>query len=171
MNFTNTIVIFTSNLGTERIQKARAEEMDLVREEIFALLRQHFRPELLNRIDEIVIFHALGRSEIRRIVDLQLEALQKLLDARGVRLVLSDAAKDALGRMGYDPEFGARPLKRTIQREVQNPLAKKLLAGEIRAGQTASARSLRRWGVDLEDRLTRPTLPAARDAIRSRPPG
>jgi ATP-dependent Clp protease ATP-binding subunit ClpB len=136
VSFTNAIVVFTSNLGTERIQKARAEEMGIVRDEIFALLRQHFRPELLNRIDEIVIFHTLGMTEIRRIVDLQIDALQKLLDARGARIVLTDGAKDALGQMGYDPEYGARPLKRTIQREVQNPLARMLLSGDVRPGQT-----------------------------------
>jgi ATP-dependent Clp protease ATP-binding subunit ClpB len=135
VNFTNAIVIFTSNIGTERIHESRGLDEARLHDEIFELLRSHFRPELLNRIDEIVIFHALGREEIRRIVDLQLAALQKQLDARSVRLVVGDAAKTALGELGYDPEFGARPLKRTIQREVQNPLAKKLLAGEVRAGQ------------------------------------
>ncbi len=135
VNFTNAIVIFTSNIGTERIHESRGLDETRLHDEIFELLRSHFRPELLNRIDEIVIFHALGRQEIRRIVDLQLAALQKQLDTRSVRLVVGDAAKTALGELGYDPEFGARPLKRTIQREVQNPLAKKLLAGEVRAGQ------------------------------------
>jgi ATP-dependent Clp protease ATP-binding subunit ClpB len=135
VNFTNAIVVFTSNLGTERIQEARGVDPARLRAEIFDLLRKHFRPELLNRIDEIVIFHALGRDEIRRIVDLQLVALQKQLDGRSVQLTLTDAAKTALGELGYDPEFGARPLKRTIQREVQNPLAKKLLAGEVRSGE------------------------------------
>jgi ATP-dependent Clp protease ATP-binding subunit ClpB len=135
VSFANAIVIFTSNLGTERIQEARGVDPARLRDEIFGLLRKHFRPELLNRIDEIVIFHALGREEIRRIVDLQLEALQKQLDARSVLLSVTDAAKDALGELGYDPEFGARPLKRTIQREVQNPLAKRLLAGEVRSGE------------------------------------
>jgi ATP-dependent Clp protease ATP-binding subunit ClpB len=136
VNFTNTIVIFTSNLGTDRIIAARGADDAALRNEILGLLRQHFRPELLNRIDETVIFHSLGPEEIRAIVDLQLDALQRLLDDRKVVLRVSDAAKEALGEMGYDPDFGARPLKRTIQREVQNPLARKLLAGEIATGQT-----------------------------------
>ncbi len=136
VNFTNAIVIFTSNIGTERIQEARGGDAVALREEIFGLLRRHFRPELLNRIDEIVIFHSLGEEEIRAIVELQISQLQRLLDPRGIELVVTPAAKDALGAMGYDPEFGARPLKRTIQREVQNPLARKLLAGEVLAGQT-----------------------------------
>jgi ATP-dependent Clp protease ATP-binding subunit ClpB len=137
VNFTNTIVIFTSNLGTDRIIGARGVDAAALRDEIFGLLRQHFRPELLNRIDEIVIFRSLGEQQIRSIVDLQVQAVQRLLDARQVRLRVTDAAKQALGEMGYDPDFGARPLKRTIQREVQNPLARRLLAGEVAAGQTA----------------------------------
>jgi ATP-dependent Clp protease ATP-binding subunit ClpB len=107
-----------------------------LRDSIFALLRRHFRPELLNRIDEIVIFHALARDQIQAIADLQLAQLQMMLDSRSVRLEVTPEAKGTLADMGYDPEFGARPLKRTIQREVQNPLARMLLAGEVRAGQT-----------------------------------
>ncbi|MBM3287865.1 MAG: ATP-dependent chaperone ClpB [Candidatus Eisenbacteria bacterium] len=136
VNFANTIVIFTSNLGTERIQKARGADPEFLRQEIWMMLRQHFRPELLNRIDEIVIFRALGEEEIAKIVDLQLAFLRRMLEARSVRLEATDRAKKALGEMGFDPDFGARPLKRTIQREVQNPLARKLLAGEVRSGQT-----------------------------------
>jgi ATP-dependent Clp protease ATP-binding subunit ClpB len=136
VNFASAIVIFTSNLGTERIQQARGRMNEALRAEIFQLLRAHFRPELLNRIDEIVLFHSLGENEILSIVDLQLAAMEKLLDARHVRFRATDAAKRALAEMGYDPEFGARPLRRTIQREVQNPLAKRLLAGEISAGDT-----------------------------------
>jgi ATP-dependent Clp protease ATP-binding subunit ClpB len=135
VNFTNAIVVFTSNIGTEKIQEARGLSEDSLRDEIFSLLRRHFRPELLNRIDEIVIFHALGREQILAIVELQLAQLQKMLDARSVRLEVTPEGKRSLAEMGYDPEFGARPLKRTIQREVQNPLARMLLAGEVRAGQ------------------------------------
>ncbi|MBD3162311.1 MAG: ATP-dependent chaperone ClpB [Candidatus Eisenbacteria bacterium] len=136
VNFTNTIVIFTSNLGTERIMAARGEDPAALRAEILGLLRSHFRPELLNRIDEIVLFHSLGAEEILRIVDLQLAEIQSRLDERHVLLRVSDSAKRALGEMGFDPDFGARPLKRTIQREVQNPLARRLLAGEIGAGES-----------------------------------
>ncbi|MFB3906863.1 MAG: ATP-dependent chaperone ClpB [Candidatus Eisenbacteria bacterium] len=138
VSFTNAIVIFTSNLGTERIQAARAMDPEEIRAEILSVLRAHFRPELLNRIDEIVIFRSLGKEEILTIVDLQLDALQRALDARNVKLQVSAAAREVLAEIGYDPEFGARPLRRTIQREVQNALARMLLAGEIRPGQTAS---------------------------------
>ena len=99
-------------------------------------VRQHFRPELLNRIDEVVIFHALTREQLRRIVDLHAESLVRLLHDREIGLELSDVARDALAEEGYDPHFGARPLKRTFQRRIQNPLAMKLLAGEFKPGQT-----------------------------------
>ncbi|MDM7916828.1 MAG: AAA family ATPase, partial [Candidatus Eisenbacteria bacterium] len=128
VSFTNAIVIFTSNLGTERIQAARAMDPEEIRAEILSVLRAHFRPELLNRIDEIVIFRSLGKEEILTIVDLQLDALQRALDARNVKLQVSAAAREVLAEIGYDPEFGARPLRRTIQREVQNALARMLLA-------------------------------------------
>ncbi len=136
VNFTNSIVVFTSNIGTEMIQESRGMSEAALRDSIFTLLRLHFRPELLNRIDEIVIFHALDRDQIQAIVDLQISQLQKMLDSRSVHLEVTPEAKGALADMGHDPEFGARPLKRTIQREVQNPLARMLLAGEVRAGQT-----------------------------------
>jgi ATP-dependent Clp protease ATP-binding subunit ClpB len=134
VNFANTIVIFTSNIGTERIQDARGVDAARLREEIFTQLRSHFRPELLNRIDEIVIFLALDREQIIEIVDLQLDALQRTLTQRGIALEVTQVARAALAEMGFDPEFGARPLKRTIQREVQNPLARMLLSGEVRSG-------------------------------------
>jgi ATP-dependent Clp protease ATP-binding subunit ClpB len=97
-------------------------------------LRQHFRPEFLNRLDEIVVFHQLSREQIRHIVELHAEALKALLHERGIGLVLADGALDALAAEGYDPQFGARPLKRTIQRRLQNPLAMKLLEGAFKAG-------------------------------------
>lgn len=99
-------------------------------------LRAHFRPEFLNRLDEIVIFHALSREHLRRVVDLQVAHLRALLAERRIALELTDAARDALAEEGWDPHFGARPLKRTLQRRVQNPLATKLLEGAFRPGDT-----------------------------------
>ena len=136
VDFRNTIVIMTSNLGSDAIlefgERDRAEMEALVQR----ALRQHFRPEFLNRLDEIVIFHQLSREQIRHIVELHAESLKKLLNERGITLVLTDAARDALAAEGYDPHFGARPLKRTIQRRLQNPLAMKLLEGAFKAGDT-----------------------------------
>ncbi len=135
VDFRNTLVIMTSNLGSdailELVERDRAEMEALVQR----ALREHFRPEFLNRLDEIVTFHPLSRADIRRIVDLQVEHLRILLAEREIGLVLSDAASDTLGDEGYDPQFGARPLKRVIQRRLQNPLAMKLLAGEFKAGE------------------------------------
>ena len=99
-------------------------------------VRAHFRPEFLNRVDEIVVFHALTRENIRAIVDLQVEGLGKMLAERGLGLRLTDAARDAIAAEGYDPHYGARPLKRTLQRQIQNPLAMRLLKGEFSPGQT-----------------------------------
>jgi len=134
VDFRNTIIIMTSNLGSDAIlefgERDRAEMEALVQR----ALRQHFRPEFLNRLDEIVIFHQLSREQIRHIVELHTEALKKLLHERGIGLLLSDAALDALAAEGYDPQFGARPLKRTIQRRIQNPLAMKLLEGAFKPG-------------------------------------
>ena len=134
VDFRNTIVIMTSNLGSDAIlefgERDRAEMEALVQR----ALRQHFRPEFLNRLDEIVIFHQLSREQIRHIVELQADALKKLLHERGIGLLLTDAALDALAAEGYDPQFGARPLKRTIQRRLQNPLAMKLLEGAFKTG-------------------------------------
>ena len=115
--------------------EAREGSEAALREDLFGILKQHFRPELLNRIDETLVFRALGEEEIRRIVDLEIAALQSRLEGRDVHLRVTDEARRALGEIGYDPDYGARPLKRVIQREVQNPLAMKLLSGEIGAGQ------------------------------------
>ncbi len=99
-------------------------------------LRQHFRPEFLNRVDEIIVFHALTEDELMEIVDIQLQRLRKRLAERRVTLELSDAAKRHIVKVGYDPNYGARPLKRTIQKELETPLGRKILAGEINDGDT-----------------------------------
>jgi ATP-dependent Clp protease ATP-binding subunit ClpB len=136
VDFRNTIVIMTSNLGSDAIlefgERDRAEMEALVQR----ALREHFRPEFLNRLDEIVTFHSLTREDIRHIVDLHVEHLRALLKERQLELVLSDVARDTLADEGYDPHFGARPLKRTIQRRLQNPLSVKLLEGAFHPGDT-----------------------------------
>jgi ATP-dependent Clp protease ATP-binding subunit ClpB len=136
VDFRNTVIILTSNLGSplilEGIQKGLPYER--IRDEVFGVLQKHFRPEFLNRLDEIVVFRPLSREQIRQIVDIQLANLRARLSEKRITLELSEAAKDFLAQRGYDPVFGARPLKRVIQRELETPLAKKILAGEIKEG-------------------------------------
>jgi len=134
VDFRNTVVIMTSNLGSHIFREY--EKPEKVRPLLMQELRATLRPEFLNRIDEVVIFHPLGREEIARIVDLQLGHLRRRLEAKRLALGVTDAAKALLGREGYDPTFGARPLKRTIQRLVQDPLALRLLEGEFKEGDT-----------------------------------
>jgi ATP-dependent Clp protease ATP-binding subunit ClpB len=135
VDFKNTLVIMTSNLGSQWILELGEQDHAEMERRVQEALRQHFRPEFLNRVDEIVIFHALTREDLRKIVDLAAAGLMRILADRDITLILTDAARDALAEEGYDPHFGARPLKRTIQRRIQNPLALKLLQGEFRAGQ------------------------------------
>jgi ATP-dependent Clp protease ATP-binding subunit ClpB len=138
VDFKNTVLIMTSNLGSREIQAAGDDEK-AVREAVLEELRGHFKPEFLNRIDDVVIFHQLSRSEIVRIIEVQLERLRYMLAERNITLVLDDSARELLAREGYDPMYGARPLKRAIQTLIQNPLASKLLKGEIASGQTIRA--------------------------------
>jgi ATP-dependent Clp protease ATP-binding subunit ClpB len=135
VDFKNTVLIMTSNLGSREIQAAEGDEKQ-VREAVIQELRLHFKPEFLNRIDDIVVFHQLSREQIGKIIDVQLERLTAMLSERNVNLVLEPSAKELLMREGYDPTYGARPLKRAIQSLIQNPLAVKLLQGEILPGQT-----------------------------------
>jgi ATP-dependent Clp protease ATP-binding subunit ClpB len=135
VDFKNTVLIMTSNLGSREIQAAEGDEKQ-VREAVIQELRLHFKPEFLNRIDDIVVFHQLSRDQIGKIIDVQLERLISMLNDRNVRLVLEPSARELLMREGYDPAYGARPLKRAIQSLIQNPLAVKLLQGEILPGQT-----------------------------------
>jgi ATP-dependent Clp protease ATP-binding subunit ClpB len=133
IDFKNTVLIMTSNLGSREIQSASLVDTP-IKDMITDVLRNHFKPEFLNRIDDIVIFGQLDRKEIEKIIDVQLEKLRKNLAERGIAIVLEDSAKALLSEEGYDPTFGARPLKRAIQTLIQNPLAIKLLNGEIRSG-------------------------------------
>ncbi|HJR08973.1 MAG TPA: ATP-dependent chaperone ClpB [Pyrinomonadaceae bacterium] len=135
VDFKNTVLIMTSNLGSREIQAAGDDEK-AVREAVLQELRGHFKPEFLNRIDDVVIFHQLSRAEIVRIIEVQLERLRHMLSERNITLILDDSARELLAREGYDPMYGARPLKRAIQTLIQNPLASKLLRGEIASGQT-----------------------------------
>jgi ATP-dependent Clp protease ATP-binding subunit ClpB len=135
VDFKNTVLIMTSNLGSREIQAVAGDEGQ-VREAVLEVLRGHFKPEFLNRIDDIVIFHQLSRDQIGRIIDVQLERLRAMLAERNISLALDDSARALLAREGYDPLYGARPLKRAIQTLVQNPLASKLLRGEVMPGQT-----------------------------------
>jgi len=134
VDFKNTIIIMTSNVGSPLI-KARAQAGDYdkaaVRREVIAELDQYFRPEFLNRLDDIILFTPLTREQMTRIVDIQLTRLQRLLADRRITLTLSDAARKLLADAGYDPVFGARPLKRTIQTHLQDPLANAVLNGEF----------------------------------------
>ena len=132
VDFKNAVVVMTSNLGSELWGRSR----EATRAEITAALRQHFRPEFLNRIDEVVVFHSLTTGEVRQIVDVQLERLSRLLADRRLALDVTDAAREQLALTGWDPDFGARPLKRAIQRELQDPLALRLLQGEFPEGST-----------------------------------
>jgi ATP-dependent Clp protease ATP-binding subunit ClpB len=140
VDFKNTIIIMTSNIGSHRILEYRGafegEEYRRMKDAVLSELRQAFRPEFLNRLDEIIVFHALDEEQLKKIVDIQLASLRARLEERHIQLELTDAARTRLVRSGYDPTYGARPLKRAIQREIETPLAKRILAGEVRDGQT-----------------------------------
>jgi ATP-dependent Clp protease ATP-binding subunit ClpB len=137
VDFRNTLIIMTSNLGAEfLVSQPEGQDSDAVRDQVMAVVRASFRPEFLNRVDEIILFHRLKRAQMGRIVEIQLGRLQKLLDDRKIKLALEPSARDWLADKGYDPAYGARPLKRVIQRYLQDPLAEMLLAGTIRDGET-----------------------------------
>jgi ATP-dependent Clp protease ATP-binding subunit ClpB len=138
VDFKNTVLIMTSNLGSREIQSAAENPLadKDIKSDVLQVLRDHFKPEFLNRIDDVVVFKQLGREQIATIIDVQLEKLRKNLEERGIVLELEDTARDLIVQEGYDPVYGARPLKRAIQSLIQNPLAVKLLNGEIGSGQT-----------------------------------
>jgi ATP-dependent Clp protease ATP-binding subunit ClpB len=139
VDFRNTLIIMTSNLGAEfLVAQKEGEDSDAVRDEVMGVVRSHFRPEFLNRVDEIILFHRLKRSEMGTIVDIQIKRLQALLEDRKITLTLDAQARDWLADKGYDPAYGARPLKRVIQKHVQDPLAEMILSGEIKDGETVA---------------------------------
>ncbi|WP_310533801.1 ATP-dependent chaperone ClpB [Novosphingobium sp.] len=135
VDFTNTLIILTSNLGSQYLANLEdGQSVESVEPQVMEIVRGHFRPEFLNRLDEIILFHRLGHEHMAPIVEIQVQRVAKLLKDRKISIDLSDAAKRWLGRVGYDPVYGARPLKRAVQRYLQDPLAEKLLAGEIPDG-------------------------------------
>jgi ATP-dependent Clp protease ATP-binding subunit ClpB len=140
VDFRNGIVIMTSNIGSYRILEYRGafegEQYERMKKAVLEEMRQHFRPEFLNRVDEIIVFHSLTEEHLKKIVDIQLESLRHRLEDRHVRIDLTDAARTHLVRTGYDPNYGARPLKRAIQREIETPLGRRILKGEVKDGQT-----------------------------------
>jgi ATP-dependent Clp protease ATP-binding subunit ClpB len=140
VNFKNTVIVMTSNIGSSEIQKLAAQEAGEweVEAAVKDLLKQYFRPEFLNRIDETIIFHTLTRAQLTKIVDVQIRQLEKRLSQRGIKLHVSEAAKELLSEEGYDPTFGARPLKRVIQQRIENPLSTRLLVGEFGEGDVVS---------------------------------
>jgi ATP-dependent Clp protease ATP-binding subunit ClpB len=150
VDFKNTVIIMTSNIGSQIIQELTGKEgADWeIEAQVRGLLRQHFRPEFLNRVDEIVIFHTLGKEHLSHIVEIQLRNLENRLKSRGLHLQITDAAKAQLAERGYDPTFGARPLKRLIQQEIENPLATHILDGEFKEGDSVEI------DVDRHERFT-----------------
>jgi ATP-dependent Clp protease ATP-binding subunit ClpB len=134
VDFRNTIVVMTSNLGSDRIQEMAGQPYDAIKAAVLEVLRHQFRPEFLNRIDETVVFHALGREQLRRIVDIQISALRARLAERNMTIHFTDQALDWLANVGFDPVYGARPLKRAIQQHVENALARDLLGGKLADG-------------------------------------
>ncbi|MBV9883071.1 MAG: AAA family ATPase, partial [Sphingomonadaceae bacterium] len=136
VDFTNTIIILTSNLGSQFLSSLTDDEdVEKVEPQVMEVVRAHFRPEFLNRLDEIILFHRLAAEHMGPIVDIQVERLGKLLADRKIRLDLTDGARAWLGRVGYDPVYGARPLKRAVQKYLQDPLADAILRGDIADGQ------------------------------------
>ena len=139
VDFTNTLIILTSNLGSQYLANLpEGGDVESVEPQVMEVVRSHFRPEFLNRLDEIILFHRLGQEHMAPIVDIQVARVQKLLKDRKITLAMTDAAKRWLGRVGYDPVYGARPLKRAVQRYLQDPLAEKLLGGEVPDGSTVN---------------------------------
>ena len=135
VDFRNTVIVMTSNLGSQRIQELAGEQnYDAMKSSVMEIVTQHFRPEFINRVDDTVVFHPLGREHIRAIVDIQLGYLQERLAGRDMKIVLLEAARDRLANAGFDPVYGARPLKRAIQQQVENPLAQEILQGRFKPG-------------------------------------
>jgi ATP-dependent Clp protease ATP-binding subunit ClpB len=135
VDFKNTVIIMTSNIGSQYVQQYAGTDEARAKELVLEALRQHFPPEFLNRVDEIIVFHSLTKEQLTQIVNLQLAGLAKRLGERKMTVEFTDAARDLLIEEGYDPVYGARPLKRTIQRLVLDPLALKVLQGEFKEGE------------------------------------
>ena len=137
VDFRNTVIVMTSNLGSDRIQELAGEERyEQMKAEVMTVVERHFRPEFINRVDDMIVFHPLEREQLQAIARIQVGILQDRLAARDLTLTLTDAALDKLGDAGFDPVYGARPLKRAIQIQLENPLAQEILAGSLVSGDT-----------------------------------
>ena len=153
VDFRNTLIVMTSNLGADfLVNQPEGEDTDAVRDQVMSVVRAAFRPEFLNRIDEIILFHRLKKSEMTRIVDIQMTRLQKLLDDRKITITLEPGAREWLADKGWDPAYGARPLKRVIQKSVQDPLAEMILAGTIKDGEKVTV-SAGKQGLSFNGKL------------------
>jgi ATP-dependent Clp protease ATP-binding subunit ClpB len=138
IDFRNTVIIMTSNIGSHAIREMAGADAETIKAAVMEAVGEHFRPEFINRIDELVVFDALGEAQLRGIAEIQLDRLRVRLKERELSLILDDQAFNRLVSIGYDPVFGARPLKRAIQSQIENPLAQHLLAGDFEAGDTIS---------------------------------
>jgi ATP-dependent Clp protease ATP-binding subunit ClpB len=140
VDFRNTVIVMTSNLGSHQIQEMAGDDSPeaylQMKAAVMGVVQAHFRPEFINRLDDIVVFHPLDKAQIREIARIQLRGLEKRLAERGIAIELSDDALALLGNVGFDPVYGARPLKRAIQAQIENPLAQRILAGEFGSGDT-----------------------------------
>jgi ATP-dependent Clp protease ATP-binding subunit ClpB len=144
VDFRNTVVIMTSNIGSQWIMDLREKDYEEMRRRVMEAVRAHFKPEFLNRVDELIIFHGLGIEEIKAIVEIQVKKLEQRLLERRIQLKMTEKAKEWLAKEGFDPAYGARPLKRVIQKEIQDKLALKILEGKFKEGDTVA--------VEVEDK-------------------
>ena len=140
VDFRNTVIVMTSNLGSHQIQELDGDDSPeaytQMKAAVMGVVQAHFRPEFINRLDDIVVFHPLDKEQIKQIARIQLHSLEKRLGERGLGILLSDKALELMGNVGFDPVYGARPLKRAIQQQLENPLAQQILAGGFGAGDT-----------------------------------
>jgi ATP-dependent Clp protease ATP-binding subunit ClpB len=145
VDFRNTVIVLTSNLGSNLIQEMSTDDSEesytKIKAAVMGVVQAQFRPEFINRLDEIVVFHPLGKAQIREIARIQTGYLIKRLAERQIRFEIDDSALQLLGNVGFDPVYGARPLKRAIQQQLENPLAQKILSGDFGAGDTVSVRA------------------------------
>jgi len=138
VDFRNTVIVMTSNLGSSRIQDLAPEGYEPMKAAVMEVVGHHFRPEFINRVDDLVVFHPLDQAQIRLIAGIQLGMLKKRLDNTGLGMEITDEALDLLAKAGFDPVYGARPLKRAIQQQIENPLAQKILSGDFTSGETVN---------------------------------
>jgi ATP-dependent Clp protease ATP-binding subunit ClpB len=153
VDFRNTLIVMTSNLGSEYlINQPEGEETEAVRDAVMASVRARFRPEFLNRIDEIILFHRLRRDQMAGIVDIQMKRIEKLLEERKIAIELDAAAREWLASKGYDPAYGARPLKRALQKYLQDPLAELILSGRVKDGDKVAV-SATKFGLTFNGKV------------------